>query len=238
MRNKKSKQYSYNNHDTRERKFINKNFDKTDSYHSNFSGTLFQNTSFVGAKFKFCALYGARFENCLIRGALFRGCNLTGAVFKDSVISAAVFDRCKLKGCVFENCKIISTKKLSSLLPEDSFPGSEFFDAYPSIDEFSPDLVDLVESLRGCDFIRQSSVLHRKKEALDTISLKILVDEFGEAFLIQELRNLPFLIKNSFHTLSYIQHILRKQQACGKNEAPGPIAHGAPILTNECLSTD
>ncbi|WP_316679421.1 pentapeptide repeat-containing protein [Ralstonia chuxiongensis] len=238
MRNKKPNQYSYNNHDTRERKFVNKNFSKTDNYHSNFSETLFQNTSFVGAKFKFCALYGARFENCLIRGALFRGCNLTAAVFKDSIISAAVFERCKLSGCTFENCKIVPTSKLKNLLPDISFPDTDFFDAYPSSEGFNHDLIEIVESLRSCDLIRQSTVLHRKKGMLDTVSLKVLVEEFGEEFLTQELRSLPALINNSFHTLSYINHILRKRKGCDKKGVPGPIAHGAPILTNECLSTD
>jgi hypothetical protein len=238
IKNKSSKRYSYTNHDTRDRKFINKDFNKTDSYHSNFSGTLFQNTSFIDAKFKFCALYGTKFENCFIRGSLFRRCNITNATFRNTIISATVFDRCKLNNCVFDSCKIISSTKLTNFLKESCFRDTDFFTDYPPETEFNPLLLKISEGLRANDFIRQSTVLHRKIGKLDTVSLKVLVEMFGEEFLIKNLNSLPSLITNQFHTLSYIVRVLQKIQDRDKKESPGSVALGAPILTNECSSTD
>ena len=237
-RNKSTKRYSYNNHDSRGSKFIHKDFNKTESYHSNFSEALFQNASFVGAKLKFCAFYGAVFENCYIRGALFRRCNLESSVFKNSIISATVFEGCKLKDCRFENCKIISSSKLETVLPSESFIDTEIFSTYPDTTVFNRELVDVVESLRMNDYIRRSSVLHRKEKKLDTVSLKVLVEKFGEEFLINNLPVLPKMIDQEFHALSYIIHFLQKIQSCDRNEVPGPAALGAPKLTNDCSSTD
>lgn len=63
MRNKSTKRYSYTGHDSRESKFIHKNFNKTTSYNTNFSSAVFENTAFVGAKFKFCSFYETEFSN-------------------------------------------------------------------------------------------------------------------------------------------------------------------------------
>lgn len=238
MRNKSTKRYSYVNHDSRESKFIHKNFNKTDSYHTNFSGATFENVAFVGAKFMFCAFYGAVFDNCYIRGALFRGCNLGGAVFRNSIISATVYDRCKFSDVKFESCKIISSTKIEEFLQPACFVNVEFLSKYPDAEEFSPELVELVESLRKNDFIRRSSVLHRKKQQLDTVSMRTLIENFGEDFLIQNLGRLPDFVVKEFHSLSYIMHFLRKLQSCDKKDVPGPAALGAPKLTNDCSSTD
>lgn len=238
MRNKSSKRYSYVNHDSRERKFIHKNFNKTDSYHTNFSGALFENAAFVGAKFKFCAFFGAVFDKCYIRGTLFRGCNLRNSVFKNSIISATVYDRCKFSGVRFESCKIINSTKLEEFLHTSSFVEVDFLSKYPSVKEFNPELIRLVESLRANDFIRRSSVLHRKKQQIDTVSVKVLVEKFEEDFLIENLGRLPVFVVNEFYSLSYIMHFLLKLQRCDINEVPGPAALGAPKLTNDCSSTD
>lgn len=228
MRNKSTKRYSYTGHDSRESKFIHKNFNKTTSYNTNFSFAIFENTAFVGAKFKFCSFYEARFFNCYIRGALFRGANLQNCTFKECIISASVFERCRFKGVNFEGCKIVSSGKFKELLHASCFKGTEILSSYPIVDEFNPELIKSVEALRLNDFIRRSSVLHRKKKQIDTVSLKVLVEAFGEQFLLQRLKDLPTLIVKEFYTLSYIIHLLRKMQGCDKNDLPGLAALGAP----------
>ena len=237
-RNATARRYSYNNHNSIGSKFIHKDFSKTNSYHSNFSDVLFQNTAFIGSKIKFFSFFGAVFDNCYIRGALFRGCNLGNAVFKNSIISATFFDKCKIKGCKFENCKIIASSKLQNLLPSENFIETEIFQTYPDVNIFSQELIDIIELLRGNEFIRRSSILHRKKNKIDTVSLKVLVERFGEKFLINNLSKLPGIINKQFHTLSYIIYFLQKIHECDINEFPGPAALGAPKLTNDCLSTD
>ncbi|WP_279211849.1 pentapeptide repeat-containing protein [Delftia acidovorans] len=238
MRNKSSNRYSYAGHDSRASKFIHKNFNKTDSYNTNFSGAVFENAAFIGAKFKFCSFYEAVFNSCYIRGALFRGANLQNSVFKKCIISATNFDRCKMKGAKFENCKIIASPKITSANSGIFLSGTEVFLTYPDIGEFNGDLIKAVESLRLNDFIRRSSVLHRKEKKLDTVSLKVLVEDFGEQFLLDKVGELPTLITKEFYTLSYISHFLRKLQVCDTTTVPGPAALGAPMSTNDRSSTD
>ena len=142
---------------------------------------------------------------------------MQNAVFKNSIISATIFDMCKIKGCKFENCKIISSSNLEKLLPNENFIETEIFDTYPTTEFFSEELLTIVESLRENDFIRRSSILHRKEKKLDTVSLKVLVEKFGEELLIRNLPELPKMIEKEFHTLSYIIHFLHKMQRCDKN---------------------
>lgn len=207
--------FSYTGQDVRDKKFIYKNFNKSASYNSNFSNSIFNSSSFVGTKFKFCSMYGAIFDNCLIRGALFRNCNLQSATFKDSFITASVFEKSKFKDCKLINCKIVGSTNLKQIIPIENIENTEFFDQYPSETNFSTELLNIIEQLRDHDFIRRSTVLHRKKGKLDTISLKTLVDEFNEIFLIKTLPSAADLIKNDFHTLTYLQSVLRKLQMSG-----------------------
>ncbi|CAA0117660.1 Uncharacterised protein [BD1-7 clade bacterium] len=202
--------FSYVNHDAREKNFIYKNFNKSSSYHSNFSKSKFVSSSFIGTKFKFCSFYGAEFKECLIRGALFRKCNLQTATFTNCMLVANVFDRAKLKECKFINCKIIGSTKTLQFIPEKNLENTEVVTSYPSETEFASALTLRVEQLRSHEHIRRSSILHRKKGKLDTLSLKALVEEFGEDFLIKNISKLQDSVTREFHTLSYIQGILRK----------------------------
>lgn len=202
--------FSYANHDAREKNFIYKNFNKSSSYHSNFSNSKFVSSSFIGTKFKFCSFYGTEFRDCLIRGALFRKCNLQTATFTNCILAANVFDRAKFKDCKFINCKIIGSSQTLQFIPEKNLEHTEVVNSYPDESEFASDLIQQVEQLRSNDHIRRSSVLHRKKGKLDTLSLKALIEEFGEDFLIKNLSKLQNSVTKEFHTLSYIQGILRK----------------------------
>lgn len=205
--------FSYVNHDAREKNFIYKNFNKSSSYHSNFSKSKFVSSSFIGTKFKFCSFFGSEFEECLIRGALFRKCNLQIATFTNCMLAANVFDRTKFKDCKFINCKIIGSSKALQFIPQKNLEHTEVVNSYPDESEFDSALIQQVESLRSHDHIRRSSVLHRKKGKIDTLSLKVLTEEFGEEYLIKNLSKLRDLVTREFHTLSYIQGILRKSSA-------------------------
>jgi len=230
MRKKKGLRYSYTNHDSRGSKFINKNFNKTSSYQTNFSESEFTNTSLVGTKFKLSAFYSTIFDSCYIRGTLFKKCNLQEAKFKDCIISASIFEQCKLKGARFERCKILSSTRINDTMSKVSFLDVEFFEKYPDEAMFNPSLIDIMLNLRKCDSIRRSTVLHRKKGKLDTVSLKMLVDIFGEDFLIKHLDSLPDVITNDFYSLSYIIKALQRKTVNGIVTTPGSAALGAPKL--------
>lgn len=238
MRKKKGLRYSYNNRDVRNSNFLNKNFNKTDSYHSNFSGAKFVNTSMIGAKFKFCAFYGTEFDSCYIRGALFRKANLRTAIFRTCIISASNFERCKFKDVMFENCKIIAAENIKKYASANSFIDVEFFYGYPAEKKFSPALIRIVKDLRRNDLIRRSTVLHRKRGKIDTVSLKMLVDTFGEDILISHLGRLPNMIMNEFYSLSYVVRALQKLTSGGTIDPPVLLPLALQNSTNDCSSTD
>jgi len=202
--------FSYTSHDVRDKKFIFKNFNKSVSFKTNLSNTTFQNTSLVATKFKYCSFYGAMFDGCLIRGTLFRKCNLESVTFKNSMISATIFEKVKFKGCRFINCKIVSSGNIEQLIPSDKLVNTQVLNQYPEDRLFNKTLIEVVEALRQNDFIRKSTVLHRKKKKIDTLSLQVLIEQFGEKFLICHLYDASQLINAPFHTLSYLQNILRK----------------------------
>ena len=207
---KNKKAFSYKHFDRRQKNFLYKNFNKSSSFMSNFSETIFTNTSFIGTKFKICSFYEAKFDSCLLQGTLFRKCNLTNVTFENCIILSSVFEKTKLKGCTFNNCRILHGKKLKTFIPEKNLVNTLFLEQFPNAKDFNHDLIKVVESLRTNDHIRRSGILHRKKGLLNTISVDILVSQFGESFLISNLIKLSSLCSNEFHTLSYIQKLLYK----------------------------
>ena len=218
--------FSYTNHDVRDKRFIFKNLNKSVSYNSNFSNTKFENTSLIATKFKFCDFYGAMFNDCLIRGTLFRKCNLESVTFKNSIIAATVFEKIKFKDCSFINCKVVSSGNIDRLIDNVKLVNTQISAQYPEELFFNKTLIEIVETLRENDFIRKSTVLHRKKKKIDTLSLQVLIEQFGEEFLICHLHDAIQLINAPFHTLSYLQNILRNYSDIVTVESPGPVTHG------------
>lgn len=223
VNDKNKKAFSYSCVDRSGRKFIYKNFNKSCSYKTNFSGTIFDETSFVGTKFKFCSFYEAQIRSCLLNGALFRKCNLTDALFEDSIISSSVFKECKIKNCKFYNCKIVCTSGLSKIISKRNLKNTEILTAFPSSNNYSKELLKAFDKLRNNRFIKNSSVLFQKRDAINTLSVDILVSEFGENFLVNNLSSLNH-ISCDFHTLSYIKKILYKKQKNDTINELGSIA--------------
>jgi hypothetical protein len=147
--------------------------------------------------------------------------------FKNSIISATVFEKVKLKGCSFINCKVVSSGKIEQLISDEKLVSTQVLNQYPEKNLFNEELIEIVEGLRKNDFIRKSTVLHRKNKKIDTLSLQILIEQFGEGYLIRHLHDASQLINVSFHTLSYLQNILRKYSTTATVESPGPVTHGA-----------
>lgn len=208
-RNSEELRYSYNLADRSGAKYHNKNFNKTQSFNSKFVGVTFLNTSFVGAKFKFCNMNQTVFDGCLIQGALFRRCDLSGVKFSNCIIVSVRFDRTSLKDCEISKSIILSSP-LGGALDESNLISTELIQNYYSEQEFSGELLRSVRGLKGNEFISRSSVLHRKAGKINTISLKVLVREFGEQFLIEKLPLLNNLISKDFYTLSYLEVALNK----------------------------
>lgn len=204
LEGKNKKPFSYINREVMSKNFQNKDFNKTNSYQSNFSHSIFENTSFLATKFKWSAFFETTFKNCTITGAHFKNCNFQNSSFDGCLIRASVFENCKMKEASFKNCYI-------DLAQFKKYPYLDLSTCYTqplTTEIFSPQLLDVVESLRNNDFIRRSMVLLIKNKKINLIALKKLVDKFGENMLINSLPMLPNLIKNQFYTLSYIEKIL------------------------------
>ncbi|MGL4716082.1 MAG: pentapeptide repeat-containing protein [Aeromonas sp.] len=210
--NKKNQNaFSYINNDTTGRNFINKNFNKAHSYHSNFFQSKFTNTSFIGASFKWCTLTGSVFQSSLLRGVLFQGSSLRHVEFNECIINACNLDHCKIESLRLNNCYVVSSDSFLRGLVPSQLNTSRLFNTFPDNDEFNPHLIDVVEKLRGNDFVRRSSVLHRKLKRIDTVTLSYLLDRFNEDFLIEQLPKVCMKIERDFHTVSYLDKLLRNQ---------------------------
>lgn len=112
---------------------------------------------------------------------------------------------------IFDKCYIVNSNNLIDSLQPSQIISSKIFDSFPETDEFNPQLIDVIQCLRENDFVRRSSVLHRKLNRIDTIALQYLLDRFDERFLIEHLPIVCMKIERVFHTISYIDQLLKKQ---------------------------
>lgn len=223
-RDKKTLRYSYRCKDASKANFLNKNFNKTESYNSSFAESIFRNTSLVGTKFKFCNLNKVIFDNCLVQGTLFRKCPMAGVKFQNCIIISVKLDRTSLESILFENSIILSTHHKTSI-PNYNLMHSEVIEDYYDENEFSIDLLKEIESLKRNQHINRSSVLHRKKGKLNTIAIKMLLRKFGEEELMCKLPILGRDVKKDFYTLSYLIAMLHKISINGNVSLPGPLQH-------------
>lgn len=131
--------------------------------------------------------------------------------FSECIINSCNLERCKIEGITFHNCYIISSDSFIRGLAPSQITNSRLFNTFPDNDDFNPALIEVVQNLRTNDFVRRSSVLHRKMNRIDTVALSYLLDRFDEDFLIEQLPHVCMKIERDFHTVSYIDKLLRNQ---------------------------
>lgn len=210
LKGKNRKLFSYINEDKSSANFDKKDFDKTSSYHTNFSNCSFSSTSLRGAKMKFCSFRNAIFEKTEFVGAILKGSNFEGAVFNRAIFNATNIERANFSNAVFKNVIFINTNisKAKNLSLDKSCVS--IYNVPPSYDNFSRELISIVDELKTNEFIRKSHILHLKKNRINTIYLDLLVKEFSEETLIEFLPKVSECISKPFYTLSYIECILTK----------------------------
>ncbi len=201
---------SYKNKDRRQSNFMYKDFSKSSSINSNFSECNFRFISFRGAKFKYCEFDRALFDGSEFIGTNLRGSHFSNAIFKDVIFNGAVLDKsnfteAKFSNTIFYNTSINTAKGISK-----NTDGIIVFEKAISEDQFSKELITIIQDLRKNDYIRRSRTLHLKEGKVNTLYLMLLLHDFEEQPLIEGLRMLPNLISKPFYTLSYIKNILRK----------------------------
>ena len=202
--------FSYNCMERSNRKFMYKDYEKANPYHSYFAQSDFSYTSLRAAKMKYCNFAGCTFVETEFIGTNLRGSSFRGASFNGAIFNSVVLDRTDFTNATFQNCYFLGVSFNKASNAPKSLEGNTVFSAMPSIDDFSPQLLTVVESLRRNDIIRRSNTLHLKRGRINTLTLYILGESFSETELVEKLAKLPPYLTTQFHTVSYLKKMLKK----------------------------
>ncbi len=201
--------FNYNNADKKNKSFMYQNLQKSKSYNTDFSNSNFDYVCLRGAHLKSC-----NFDGCTFRGAEFTGTNLKDSTFRNAIFENTVFEGAKLegvdfRGAQFKNSFFVDTRidHVKYLEPEQT--GIRIFSEMPEI-EMSEILRSAIEKLMQNVFVKKSRVLDTKDKTMNTISVLILIEKFGEEKLIKSLEQVEDHLDRDFYTLSYIIKIIDK----------------------------
>lgn len=200
---------NYNNADKKNKSFMYQNLQKSKSYNSDFSNSNFDYVCLRGAHLKSCI-----FNGCTFRGAEFTGTNLKDSTFKNAIFENAVFEGAKLEGVDFSGAQFKNSYFVATLMDNVKYldvdqPGLRIFSEMPEI-EMSEPLRSAIEKLMQNVFVKKSRVLDTKDKTMNTVSVMILIDRFGEDRLVKSLEKVEEHLDRDFYTLSYIIKILDK----------------------------
>lgn len=187
-----------------------KDFEKANSYHSYFARADFSYASLRAAKMKYCNFSGCTFVETEFIGTNLRGSSFRGASFSGAIFNSVVLDRTDFTNATFQNCYFLGVSFNKAKNAPKNLDGNTIFSSMPSLDGFSPQLLTVVESLRGNDLIRRSNTLHLKRGRINTLALYILKESYSDEELVEKLAKLPLYLTTQFHTVSYLKKILKK----------------------------
>lgn len=201
--------FNYNNADKKNKSFMYQNLQKSKSYNSDFSNSNFDYVCLRGAHLKSC-----KFDGCTFRGAEFTGTNLKDSSFKNAIFENTVFEGAKLEGVDFSGAQFTNSFFVASQMENIKYldvdqPGIRIFGEMPEIQMTEP-LRQAVEKLMQNDFVKKSRVLDTKDKTMNTVSVLILMDRFGEERLLKSLGQVEDHLDRDFYTLSYIIKIIEK----------------------------
>lgn len=201
-----------NNADKKNKSFMYQNLQKSKCYNSDFSNSNFDYVSFRGAHMKSC-----KFNDCTFKGTEFIGTNLKESLFKNASFENAVFEGAKLEGVDFKGAKFKKTIFVSTSLEgvlnlntED--PNLEIYSDMPDF-EIDARLKAEIEKLMSNAYVKKSRVLDTKDKKMNMISVKVLLDYFGEEKLLLCLSKVDAQLDRDFYTLSYIIKMIEKMNA-------------------------
>lgn len=207
---KNRKIFSYNNQDRRGSNFQYKDFEKTISYHTDFSGVNFNYASLRAAHMKYCNFNDASFIGTEFVGTNLRGSTFKKAHFKNAIFNCTILDKTNFTGAVFENCLFIGTKIEDVRGLDNTAGGIKVITQNSAKDEFSDELIEVIQRLRNNDIIRRSHTLHIKNNKINAIYVHELLQEYSEEDLIALLPKTVDYITTQFYTLSYLKVLLKK----------------------------
>jgi len=199
----------YNNMDKKNKSFMYQNFQKQDYFNTNFTNGCFDYACFRGAHLKSCT-----FNACTFKNAEFMGTNLKDSYFVNAVFDHSVFEGAKLDGANFKDAKFIGaifvdTKTDKAINLDMTQEGIRVFDKMPEL-EITSTLKSAVETLMQNPFVKRSRVMDTKDKKMNTISVMLMLERYGEDKLISLMGQLEGHIDRDFYTLSYLIKILDK----------------------------
>ncbi len=197
------------NTEKKNKNFMYQNLQRSKCFNTNFSNSNFDCACFRGAHMKACS-----FDNCTFNRAEFIGSNLKESRFRGAHFENAVFEGSKIedvdfKGATFKNTYFVGTPVTQALNLDINSPEIRIFDEMPVL-ELSPTLQIAIEKLMVNKFVKASRVLDTKDKKMNTISVMILLEQFGEEQLIERMELLEAQIDRDFYTLSYLIKMMEK----------------------------
>lgn len=202
---------NFTNIEKKNKSFMYQNLQKSKCHRSNFSGSNFDYVCFRGAHMKDCA-----FNECTFKGTEFIGANFKGSSFKKASFEYAVFEGAKLEGVDFKGAKFkktffVGTQVESAVNLNLEDPEITVYAEMPEL-ELSDGLRAAIEQLMQNPFVKKARVLDTKDKKMNTLSVLILLDLFGETVLTERLSQLEAHLDRDFYTLSYLIKLIEKLQ--------------------------
>lgn len=200
---------NYKNTDKKNKSFMYQNLQKSKCFNVNFSNSNFNYVCFRGAHMKACNFIGSTFKE-----TEFVGANLKESLFKNAVFENAIFEGTKLEGVDFRGATFINTYFVSSNVESAlnlnlQDPNIKVYSEMPVLD-ISDALKSELEKIMQNAYVKRSRVLDTKDKQMNTISVMILLEHFGETVLIENLGKLEAHFDRDFYTLSFIIKLLNK----------------------------
>lgn len=185
------------------------NLQRSKCFNTNFSNSNFDFACFRGAHMKACSFDGCTFNRTEFIGTNLKESRFKGAHFENAVFEGSKIEDVDFKGATFKNTYFVATAVAQALNLDTSNPEIRIFDEMPILD-LSPALQSAIENLMANKFVKASRVLDTKDKQMNTISVMILLEQFGEEQLIQQIALLDTQIDRDFYTLSYLIKIMEK----------------------------
>ena len=154
-----------------------------------FDGCTFSRSEFIGANLKESRFKGAHFENTVFEGTKLEGVDFKGATFKNTYFVASGVNQAL--NLDLNNSEI------------------HIFEEMPVLD-LEPELKKAIEKLMSNKFVKNARVLDTKDKTMNTISVMILLEHFGEKGLMEGIQKIEGQLDRDFYTLSYLIKMMEK----------------------------
>lgn len=197
------------NTEKKNKSFMYQNLQRSKCFNTNFSNSNFDYACFRGAHMKACAFDGCSFNRSEFIGSNLKESRFKGAHFENTVFEGTKLEAVDFKGATFKNTYFVASDVHQALNLDLNNPEIHLFEEMPVLD-LSPELQKAIEQLMTNKFVKNARVLDTKDKTMNTISVMILLEYFGEERLIEGIQLLESQLDRDFYTLSYLIKMMDK----------------------------